>query len=500
MPPITLFPKQDQFIYSNCRYSGYGGGFGNGKTMSGAIKAFTHCQQPNAYFLIGRRHATDLRDSTLRDFLQLFGHTGKFSPGRQSFAFYNNGQKTGSEIIFRHLDDLQSLTNMNLSGFWIDQAEEVSEGAFDFLIGRLRRPVDRREGFITFNMNGHDWIWRRFKKKLGSDGNLLPNHHDYQLVEASTLENQKNLPQDYIDALLAMPDEYKKRYVYGSWDVFAGQIFDEFNPTIHVIPRFQVPTTWERLRGIDHGQNNPTACLWAAIDYDGNMYIYDEYYQPSAPVSQHVARIKEMSKMRLDDGAIRDDLYAYTVIDPSTHAKTREKDGHLYSVADEYLDAGISTLKAQNDVIAGINRTKEFLKIDPLRYHPFLKSDDGESIMGAPRLFIFEHCTNLIEELQQYRWKQESILSGNPNTDDVKERPVKRHDHAVDALRYLVMSRHYSPVHGTFIEPWVYENPLELARRAGVMGKTVDDLLYERYNMTTIRKSSTGIKHQTGFN
>jgi hypothetical protein len=388
---------------------------------------------------------------------------------------------------------------MNLSGFWIDQAEETAEGAFDFLIGRLRRPVERREGFITFNMNGHDWIWRRFKKKVGKDGKALPNAEEYHLVEASTLENRKNLPEDYIAALLAMPEEYKKRYVEGSFDVFAGQIFDEFSPALHVIKPFQVPNTWERLRGIDHGQSTVTACLWSAIDYDGNMYIYKEYYGQGQVVSEHTKQIKALSAVRLDDGAIRDDVYAYTVIDPSTHAKTREKEGHLYSVADEYLDAGISTVKGQNDVIAGINRVKEFLKLDPERYHPFLRTEDGESIKGAPKLYIFENCTHLIEEMQQYRWKQEMALSGNPNTDDVKERPVKRDDHAVDALRYLIMSRHYSPSLMASIEPWVFDNPLELARRAAAMGKTINDLLYERYNMTTIRKSDTGIKHQTGL-
>lgn len=493
-----LFPKQDAFVFDQHEFSGYGGGFGNGKTLAGALKVWNHIQQKDAFFLIGRRHATDLTDSTQRDFLNLFGQFGKFSPKNASFRYYRDGV-FWSEVIFRHLDDLQSLTNMNLSGFWIDQAEEVAEEAFDFLVGRIRRPVKHREGFITFNMNGHDWIWRRFYKRIGRDGKPLPNADDYFLVTASTLENKDNLPEDYIKRLMAQPAEYIKRYVYGSWDVFAGQIYDEFNPSIHVIQPFQVPQGWERFRMIDHGQNNPTCCLWGAVDFDGNIYIYQEYYQEKDVVSNHVAMINELSRVRTTDGKVIPDHYSYTVIDPSTHAKTREKDGYRFSVADEYLDTGIATIAGQNDVLAGINRVKEYLKVDPTRLHPFLRVDD-DPLMGAPRLFIFSTCTNLVEEIEEYKWKQYTGSAiGNPDRDAVKEAPVKRHDHAVDALRYGIMSRPQTPLHSQSIEPWVFSNSLELSRRAQAMGMTKDDLILQRYNRTTIRHSSKGISHTDGL-
>lgn len=749
MKDIKLFDKQDSFIFDEHRFTAYIGGFGNGKTLAGSIKAYNHCMQEDAFFLIGRRHATDLSDSTQRDFLNMFGHMGKFSPKNGSFKFYKNGKQL-SEVIFRHLDDLQSLTNMNLSGFWIDQSEEVSEDVFDFLVGRIRRPVKRREGFITANPNGHDWLWRRFLKKIGKDGKELPNASDYFLVTASTLENRSNLPEDYIKGLLSQPQEYVKRFVEGSFDVFAGQIFDEFNPHIHVLPQpFQIPNTWERFRAIDHGQNNPTSCHWYAVDFDGNIFCvgpktkiltsdlrhidadtvkvgdslmgfdenvpptkkrrwkeaivekvtkvkkpsykitlddgtevicssdhqwltetggtrkqwrtveeikdnwslfritdvweddntygggylaaafdgegclitnnrgtlamnlaqkdngllttvkqeldqrnirygeyqslsedrpgydvctiavtrkkdilkllgstrpkrllpkfhmdnmvgfsafahpkiikkeflgeteviaiqtstrtyiaeglashncYQEYYREKDVVSNHVARINEMSRIRTTSGDFLQDTYAYTVIDPSTHAKTLEKNGYRFSVADEYMDAGIPTIAAQNDVIAGINRVKEYLRIDPTRYHAFLKDVDGDPIMGAPRLYIFPQCTNLIEEIGQYKWKSYTGMSlGSPERDDIKEAPVKRKDHAVDDLRYAIMSRPQAPLHGQQIQEWVLANPIELARRAQQAGMTVDDFRAQRYNRTMIRHSESGIKHSDGL-
>lgn len=483
---IVLFPKQTNFIEAEQRFTGYGGGFGNGKTMSGCIKAYEHCQQPDAFFLIGRRHATDLRDSTLRDFLQLFGHLGHYSPGTSSFKFFH----TKSEIIFRHLDDMQSLTNMNLSGFWIDQAEEVDEAAFDFLIGRMRRAtVQKRQAFITFNMAGHDWIWRRFKKGIEISGKPLQNPEDYALIEATTLENKENLPEDYVKSLLAQPDDYVKRYVYGSWDVFAGQIFSEFSLPIHVVKPFRLPVEWERIRAIDHGQKHPTCCLWGAIDYEGDIWLYREYYQPDTPVSTHVKNINTLSE---------GEKYSYTVLSPDAFAQTKEKKTEygtviLYSTADEYLDAGIGCIRAQNDVLAGINRVREYLKINDQRLHKQRIIDD-QPVNGAPRIYIFENCINLIEEMGQYKWRPQKF----GQEDRVKEAPVKSYDDAVDALRYLIMSRPQVPNAFESLPAHIYGNPLELARRAQQLNKTIDELLVMRAKNTHVTHSSGGVTHRGG--
>lgn len=512
--PIQLMPKQDAFIFNESEFAAYGGGVGNGKSMSGIIKVYNHCIEfPGAFFLIGRRHATDLRDSTLKDFLQLMRGYGRFSPGTNTYHFPN-----GSDVIFRHLDDLQSLTNMNLSGFYIDQAEEVTEETFDYLTGRCRRQkgltggmITRRPKFITYNPNGHDWIWRLFIEKLDGDGKKLTKPSDYFFTTATTYENRENLPEDYIKALEQRPEEWKKRFLYGSHETKAGRIFDDWNPQVHVIPlerQFPVPLSWQRLRAIDHGQNNPTACLWGTTDYDGNIYVYQEYYKPTAPVSQHVSRIRDLSKVRTAAGMI-DDEYLYTVIDPSTSAKTREKDGHLYSVADEYYDAGIPTLKAQNDVNAGIERVREYLRIDPERVHPFLRVSDlteehplyqfniGRDpempAFGSPRLFVFSRCEMLIKEMPEYQWQplkynQIGMLNSH-------EKPVKNFDHAVDALRYLIMSRPVTPEYLSKMDPAIFNDSLALARYAKQSGLTKDEIIARRFQsqMGGIRTSDGGI-------
>lgn len=510
--PITLMPKQDEFIFSTAQFATYGGGVGNGKSFAAIIKVYNYCMAyPGSYFLVGRRHATDLRDSTLIDWMQMMRGFGKYNgPAANpanAFIFPN-----GSQVIFRHLDDLNSLTNMNLSGFWIEQAEEVPEDAFNYLVGRCRRrrsltgyPIDYRPKIITFNPNGHDWIWRLFDQKRDGDGKPLEDPKDYHLITATTYENRANLPEDYLKGLESRPADWKKRFVEGSFDTKAGRIFEEFVRELHIVPfaqQFEIPEGWERFRSIDHGQNNPTSCHWYAVDFDGNIWVYKEYYKPSASVSVHTRNILDMSLV-MGPGGLKPEPISYTVIDPSTHGKTREKDGYTYSVADEYFDAGISTVRGQNSVEAGINRVKEYLKINPTRWHPFKKELDGTPLLGSPRIFIFEKCEKLIEELPEYQWQQ--IKYGAMANE--KEAPVKKFDHAVDDLRYAIMSRPISPSEAQSIDPNVWRDPIRLALYAKSIGRTKDDLIVERsgaqsgirHSTSGISHSDSGISHQRGL-
>ena len=77
-----------------------------------------------------------------------------------------------------------------------------------------------------------------------------------------------------------------------------------------------------------------------------------------------------------------------------------------------------------NDVDAGINRVASLMA--------------GEN----PRLFIDPSCKNLIREIKSYRWDEWANRKQNTKK-QLKAAPKKKDDHAVDALRYLVMSRPY---------------------------------------------------------
>jgi len=420
---IELLKPQRRFLENTNTYSLFSGGFGSGKTVALVLRALLVSQaMPKNFGLIGRLTYPELRDTTQKTFFEFCppdwyaeSRGGIWNKSENYIRLYN-----GSEIIFRHLDNISEteLLSLNLGWFGIDQAEETSESVFQILQSRLRNnKVARRYGFLICNPAGHNWLWKRFHPESKEKMN------DGFYVESTTYDNKINLPEDYIRHMEeSYSEEMVKRYLYGSWDVFEGQVFVEFDKKVHVIDPFDIPPFWERIISIDHGLVNPTAVLWSAIDQDGNVFVYDEHYQAGRPISYHASEIKRKTgKQKI----------SLTVIDPSTIAKTREKNGFPFSVIQEYNDYKVYPVPGNNDVMASINRIKEFLKIQPKRFHPV----NGK--VGSPRLFIFKNCENTISEISKYHWKKlRSLNPRNPleQTSDID-------DHTVDALRYMIMAR-----------------------------------------------------------
>lgn len=439
---VSKIPQQAQFVSSTTRYSCYSGGFGAGKTVAGCVRAILLSTLPTFagnVGLIGRLTYPELRDTTRKTFFELCPSEyyaeekgGKFLANENYLRFIN-----GSEIIFRHLDTIseKELLSLNLGWFYIDQAEEISESVFMVLQSRLRlNRVPNRFGFLTCNPDPSSWIYTKFKKPK-DDGTL---DADYEMIEGKTKDNIF-LPKDTIESLYKeYPEDMIKRYLEGRWDVLEDKIYTEFDRDIHVLRPFQTPKGWEYLVSLDHGMVNPSAALLGAIDFDGNLYIIDEYYSPGI-VSEHVASIKPMAENY---------EVSLWVIDPATAAKTMEKKDQYgtsmpWSIIEEYQDYGLFFAPGNNQKLAGINRVKEFLKPNPHRRHPITKEKN------APRLYIFQNCVNLLDELSQYKWKKYrgAVQRNKP------EQTVDYKDHAVDSLRYMIMTRFPAPsVHPTGLE------------------------------------------------
>jgi hypothetical protein len=171
------------------------------------LKVWDYCQtHPDSLAIIVRKEYTDLRDSTLKDFERYFEVK---VDGNKEYHF-----KNGSCIMFRLGADMEVLKILNLSIFAIEQAEEFeTEETFTFLRDRLRREnAPFRQGIVIGNTNGHNWIWKMWKNNP---------KEEFELFEATTFDNQDNLPKDFIQDLKRMEEEapnHYKRYVMNSWE------------------------------------------------------------------------------------------------------------------------------------------------------------------------------------------------------------------------------------------------------------------------------------------
>lgn len=200
-------------------------------------------------------------------------------------------------------------------------------------------------------------------------------------------------------AVSHMSEASQRARLFGEFVNQEGLVYSEFNRRVHVIESKDLPAHWERYRAIDFGVRNPFACLYFALDpSDDILHVYREYYATEKTSLENGQQLNYIQKRYNEE-------YLFTVADPES------RDGRL-TLARE---CNIETKPAPKHfgVVETINWVKERL------------AQDSE---GRPHLIVHDNCKNLIKEFRLYRWS-----SGQG-----KDRPIKQHDHALDALRYMI--------------------------------------------------------------
>lgn len=161
-----------------------------------------------------------------------------------------------------------------------------------------------------------------------------------------------------------------------------------------VIPPFQIPPYYKRAYGLDVGWNR-TAAIWGALDPDTDvLYCTAEHYLGEKVPLYHAQAIK----MRGD--------WIPGVIDPAANGRS-QRDGERLIV--DYRGHGLDLQPAENSVEAGI-------------YEVLTRIETG-------RLLFFSTLRNTKAEYMIYRRDAKG-----------KGAIVKKNDHLMDALRYLVVS------------------------------------------------------------
>ncbi|QOV91069.1 PBSX family phage terminase large subunit [Humisphaera borealis] len=385
---IELLPKQYAFVTSTAREVLYSGAFGAGKSRATCVKLATRAQRPGAREALVRKHLVTLKGTTLKTLLEPEGNLPPvLPPGSYS---HNQSAKTirivgGGEIVYFGLDDVAKVGSYNLSGVGVDQAEELSENDWTALRGRIRLNVDGVPNSLygACNPSGPEHF---LAVRFGLNGRSKAADGCHAIATKSA--DNWHLPESYLRDLQTYTGVAKRRYVDGEWCGSDGLVYDTFDPAIHVRERRDV---WQRvIVGGDQGFSNPTAMVVIAEAEDGTLHLLAEFYA-TGKVSSDV--IAEAERLKSEYGVTE------FVFDPAA-AVLRE----------EMARAGLSVIAGDNDVNGGITSCQRRFAVDG---------------SGKPGLTISPACVNVIKELGMYEWQPGE-----------KDKPVKKHDHALDALRY----------------------------------------------------------------
>jgi PBSX family phage terminase large subunit len=327
----------------------------------------------------------------------------KYGGERPEFYIYPNG----SRLTVGGLDDADKYLSAEYDFIYVNQAEEIPLDSWEKLIGRAtgragNAPYTQVLGDCNPGPPNH-WIKNRPSLLV-----LLTRHEDNPaLYDGENWTEQGKRTIAILDGLTGL--RYKRGRL-GLWVGAEGVVY-EFDNTVHLIQRFEIPKSWQRVRVIDFGYTNPFVCQWWAIDNDGRLYLYRELYMTQRTVKVHVDKIKKLSE---------GERISVTIADHDAEDRATLKEN------------GIETIAADKRVLVGIEKVQERLK----------KASDGK-----PRLFVLEDSLvevdeSLREKFHPYRTEDEFTVYAYPDGKDgkpIKEEPLKVYDHGMDALRYIVM-------------------------------------------------------------
>ena len=448
--------RQKLFLEDEHRYVMYGGARAGGKSWAIRTKAkIMALKYPGIKQMIVRKTYPELEANhikQLREELQT-GHPEK----AKRFASYNDAKKeitfpNGSQILFRYCDaekDVDRFQGTEVDILYIDESTQMSQEQIT-KIDACVRGVNNfpKRTYLTCNPGGksHAWHKRLFIDKR-FEGPEQPE--DYVFIPARVTDNSALMAADpkYIETLRALPKRLRDMWLDGSWDVFAGQFFEEFRVDpepdkclvagitaeeakkqrrwVHVIDpideSYGVPPGWTIMRSYDFGYNKPFSLAWWAVDYDGVLYRILELYgctgEPNEGVrwtpDEQFRRVREVEQTHpwLRGRKIHDG-----VADPAIWDASRGE-----SIAETAERYGIYFDKGDHQRMAGW-----------MQCHYRLQFDEN----GYARCYIFKNCDAFIRTIPL-------LLYDETHPEDLD---TDGEDHVADEWRYLCMTRPVTPV------------------------------------------------------
>ncbi len=405
LPPPN--PRQREFFLSRARYTAYGGARGGGKSWAVRRKAALLClRYPGIRVLILRRSYPELRENHILPMMAELSGVADYRESQKVFDFPG-----GSRLRFGYCEseaDLLRYQGQEYDVVFIDEATQLTERQFLMLGASVRGPNRfPKRLYLTCNPGGvgHSWV-----KRLFIDREFTPaeDPEDYLFIPAGVRDNTALMKSDpgYLKRLESLPEDLRRAWLLGDWDVLSGRYFPEFSRLTHVVPD-ALPGDGAVYFAMDYGLDM-LAGYWVEVKPGGEALVYREIFKKDLVISDAAREILALCREPVDAFIAPPDLW-----------NRRQDTGR--SAAEIFSECGLPLQRAENDRVQGWYELREWLRL-------------GE---GGPRLRVCESCRNLIKSLSEI---QRSVQDPN----DAARTPHIL-THAPDALRYFAAARPACP-------------------------------------------------------
>jgi PBSX family phage terminase large subunit len=430
-------PKQRLFMMAKTKHVAFGGARGGGKSWAVRAKAkLMALKYPGIRIMIVRRTYPELTNNHINILRQELLGIASYNDRDKALKFSN-----GSSILFQYCSrdqDLDHMQGVEIDVLFLDESTQLSEHQMKVLTACVRGANDfPKRIYYTCNPGGqgHGYIKRLFIDRRYEDGE---NPADYTFIQSLVTDNAVLMEKqpDYIQQLEALPPKLRDAWLYGSWDVYEGQFFEEFadkpehykdRQWTHVIEPFDVPGDWTLYRSFDWGYNRPFSVGWWAIDHDGVAYRILELYgctkTPNEGVKWTPDKVFTEVRRIEDEHPWLKGKKIIGVADPAIwDAQTGE------SIAERAAKYGVYFNPGDHERLPGW-----------MQVHYRLAFDGN----GYPMMYVFRTCKAFIRTMPL-------LMYDEHRPEDLD---TSGEDHVADESRYFCMARPIKPRVNVKAEP-----------------------------------------------
>jgi len=300
--------------------------------------------------------------------------------------------KTGGEskIVLSSWNKVESLRGQDFAFVVIDEVAMMDS----FWSGwqEVVRPTltdQRGDALFISTPKGFNHFYDLYNKEAESD--------EFKSFHFTTYDNP-HIPKEEIEqAKEQLPKSKFAQEYMADFRKQEGLVYQAFDRDKHVFDPEKVDiNTYKLLCGVDFGFNNPAAVLTIRMDHQTRYWITAEWYKTGktdTEVAEYVAQGD------------------YNAVYP-----------------DPENAAGIEEMRQRNVNIREVDKSPRKRSVE-------LKGlDDVREALKQGRLFVSKQCLATIEEFESYRYPDPKEGRND------YEKPVKENDHAMDSIRYVLMS------------------------------------------------------------